>query len=137
MLADAILCVALAVYHEARGEPLVGQHAVAQVVMNRALRDPAKACEVVFKPYQFSWANPLTTAPNKQVRKQLAKSYLPRNKYAWNLAKQIAHYTVNGVVQDFTNGATHYHATRVNPYWADRSALVATIGNHVFYKGIK
>lgn len=137
MLVDAILCVALAVYHEARGEPIVGQHAVAQVVMNRAERDPTKACEVVFKPYQFSWANPLTTAPNPQVRKQLAKSLLPRNKRAWHLAKQVAHYTVNGTVRDFTNGATHYHATYVRPHWANREAQVATYGKHLFYKGIQ
>ena len=36
MIKTAILCLALTVYHESRGEPQAGQYAVAEVVMNRS-----------------------------------------------------------------------------------------------------
>ena len=63
MIEMAITCLALNLYHEARGEPEIGQWAVAQVTMNRAEHDPAKVCDTVFKPRQFSWTNPLVEAP--------------------------------------------------------------------------
>lgn len=55
-----VTCLALAVYYEARGEPLEGQKAVAAVVMNRvnSPRFPDTACEVVFQPRQFSFVGP-------------------------------------------------------------------------------
>ena len=57
MLAE--LCLALAVYHEARGEPLIGQKAVAEVVMNRVASDrfPDTICGVVMQPKQFSFVS--------------------------------------------------------------------------------
>jgi N-acetylmuramoyl-L-alanine amidase len=134
MLEMAIMCLALNIYHEARGEPLNGQHAVAQVTMNRAGRDPSRVCEVVFEPYQFSWANPLTTAPNLSVRKRLADRYMPKERKAWQMAKDIAQWTIKGYVPDFTNGATHYHAHSVNPWWAKKKKRLLTLGNHHFYR---
>ena len=52
----SIICVALAVYFESRGEPLAGQYAVASVVWNRVNDDrwPSTACEVVFQEKQFA-----------------------------------------------------------------------------------
>src|SRR3546814_1535281 len=50
-------CLAGAVYFEAQGEPLTGQLAVAEVVLNRAAsgRYPTTLCEVVIQPWQFSF----------------------------------------------------------------------------------
>src|SRR5688500_11742487 len=50
-------CLATAVYFEARGEPLAGQLAVAEVVLNRSRsgRYPADICAVVKQPWQFSF----------------------------------------------------------------------------------
>ena len=44
-----IACLATAIYFEARGEPMVGQVAVAQVIINRVddERFPDTVCEVV------------------------------------------------------------------------------------------
>lgn len=137
MIETAILCLALNVYHEARGEPLNGQHAVAQVTMNRASRDPSKVCEVVFEPYQFSWANSLTTAGPRE-RQKLAHRFLPKETEAWRMAKNIARVTVGGWIPDFTNGATHYHANYIaNPYSARHKQRVLSIGKHHFYRKVK
>src|SRR5687768_14010949 len=50
-------CLAGAVYFEARGEPIEGQLAVAEVVLNRAAsgRYPPRICDVVTQPWQFSF----------------------------------------------------------------------------------
>ena len=54
LISTAALCLALNVFHEARGEFIPGQYAVALVTLNRAEHDPAKVCDVVFKRHQFS-----------------------------------------------------------------------------------
>ena len=56
MIEAAVLCMALNLYHEGdKNEPIEGLFAIAQVVLNRAGRDPEKVCEVVYAPHQFSW----------------------------------------------------------------------------------
>ena len=59
-LSDEANCIAVAVYHEARGESLEGQMAVAKVIMNRASsgKYPTSWCGVVKQPWQFSFVNP-------------------------------------------------------------------------------
>ena len=56
-LSDELHCLAGAVYFEARGEPLEGQLAVAQVIVNRAedRRFPSSYCGVVYQRSQFSF----------------------------------------------------------------------------------
>lgn len=48
-------CLVSAVWHEARGEPAIGQRAVIDVVYNRALKSGTSLCEVVAAPKQFPW----------------------------------------------------------------------------------
>lgn len=136
MIEAAIICMALNIYWEARSEPLNGQHAVAQVTMNRAGRDPFKVCEVVFEPYQFSWANPLTTT-DKGTRRRLAPRFIPKETQAWRMAKGIAKVTIGGWIPDFTHGATHYHADYIaKPYWVRAKQRTFTIGKHHFYRKV-
>ena len=132
LLTTAALCMALNVYWESRSEPLVGQHAVAQVTFNRAGRDPDKVCGEVFKPKQFSWANSLTSVKGAE-RAARAPKFMPKEDKAWTLAKSIAMHTVAGHIKDFTKGATHYHTKAVRPIWRKEFTLVAVIGNHRFY----
>lgn len=132
LLTTAALCLALNIYHEARSESLTGQHAVAQVTFNRADRDPNKVCGEVFKPKQFSWANPLTEVKGKE-RERRAQKFMPKDEKAWSLAKSIAQYTVAGYIKDFTRGAKFYHTKAVRPIWRKEFTLVAVIGNHRFY----
>lgn len=132
LLTTAALCLALNIYHESRSEPLHGQHAVAQVTFNRAGRDPNRVCQEVFKPKQFSWANPLTSVKGKE-RERRAKKFIPREEKAWELAKHIANLTIKGHVSDFTKGAMFYHTTAVRPIWRKDFKLVTVIGRHKFY----
>ena len=132
-LSTAALCLALNVYYEARGEPLTGQHAVAQVTMNRAGRDPDRICAEVFKPSQFSWANGIRVRYSS-AKLVLPKRYLPKEgSKEWTQAKNIANWTVAGFVPDFTKGATYFHTVDVRPSWRRGARLTYAIGRHKFY----
>lgn len=48
-------CLVAAIYHEARGEPVKAQRAVAEVVLNRAWKSGKSVCEVVAARRQFAW----------------------------------------------------------------------------------
>lgn len=131
IIASAMMCMALNVYFEARGEPIQGQHAVALVTMNRAKGDPDKVCEVVFKRKQFSWANGKVVRLGQAYFIDIDHEYEER---AMKLARSIARAHLKGWVKDFTGGATHYHARSVQPRWSYNLQKVAVIGRHIFYK---
>lgn len=117
----ALLCLALNIYHEARGEPLQGQRAVAHVVINRVKHPayPDDVCKVVYQDKQFSWVG---------TKKQKPKGP------AWDQAKTVAYKALLGESKDPTYGATHFHTKYVKPKWSYRLKRVRTINNHVFYK---
>ena len=117
----ALLCLALTIYHEARGEPLQGQKAVAHVVINRVKHPdyPDDVCAVVYQGGQFSW-----------VRQRPHKPKGP----AWDQAKSVAFKVLIGESKDPTWGATHFHTVNTNPKRSYRLKRVKTINNHVFYK---
>lgn len=130
MLTAALTCLALNVYHEARGDSLTSQVAVAHVVMNRVAhsRWPDDVCSVVKQGYvkgrsdcQFSWYCD-------------GKSDKPYELEAWAKAILIARDVISGDSIDSTKGATHYHARYVNPWWSDYLEETGRIGMHVFYK---
>lgn len=134
ILSTAVLCLAMNLYHEARGEPIMGQYAVAHVTLNRANGDHDRVCEEVFKPKQFSWTN-------KHVKRKsngwwIAERLHPKEQEAWKRAKTIARVALSGRMIDFTDGAKFYHATRVRPYWTVAMEQVKHIGNHVFYRQV-
>lgn len=131
IIASAMMCMALNIYFEARGEPMQGRHAVALVTMNRAKGDPDKVCEVVFKPRQFSWANGRVTRLGMAYHIDIDHEY---DEKAFNAAMQIARVHLKGWVKDFTGGATHYHAKSVHPRWSNSFERVAVIGDHIFYR---
>jgi hypothetical protein len=111
-------CLAKNVYFEARGEPLKGQIAVANVVMNRITYGFAKTpCEVIMQKNQFSWV--------RHHSKIVDKDLYERN-------KQVARTVYYSQMKDITHGALYYHANYVNPHW--KYTRVAIIGHHVFYK---
>ena len=106
---SAIACLATAIYFEARGEPMVGQVAVAQVIVNRVYdeRFPDTVCDEV-------------------MRDENAKQW------AYNVAES----TLQGIFYDTTSGATHYHADYVVPDWSKNSMFTKTvqINAHIFYR---
>lgn len=135
ILSTALLCLAATIFHEARGETVIGRHAVAQVVMNRAERDPKNVCQVVAARKQFSWANAhFGLARRVNGNLVLTKKGLPKDQYAWNTALIIAKVALNGRMIDFTQGAKFYHTNAVHPAWGKKMKLAKVIGNHRFYR---
>lgn len=117
---SALVCLALNIYHEARGEPHSGQLAVAMVTMNRAEWEPANVCAVVYQRGQFSWTH-------------TKRDHAPRNAQAWRKAQKTAKAVIEGKHVDRTRGATHFHARRVQPSWSKSLERTVRIGNHIFY----
>lgn len=135
ILETALLCLAANVYFESRGEPVMGRHAVAQVTMNRAGRDPANVCKVVAARKQFSWTNKsFGLARLVKGKLTLTAKGMPKDEDAWSAAVKIATVTLNGRMRDFTHDARFYHALYVHPYWADDMKVVAVYGHHRFYR---
>lgn len=130
IIATAAACLALNLYHESRGEPVMGRYAVALVTMNRAKQDHETVCREVFKPKQFSWTSGVIKVPGGWY---IPSHMRPKEPDAWRDAKIIAKTTLAGRMPDFTKGATHYHATYVRPRWAASMINVRTIGLHRFY----
>jgi len=119
-------CMAVAVYHEARGETVEGQLAVARVIMNRAAsgKYPPSWCGTVKQPWQFSFVNPRTgQMPGVNV-----------NSAAWRKAQAITRLAVANVVPSLSNDVLWYHADYVAPSWGRRLSFVSKIGTHIFYR---
>ncbi|HEY0164377.1 MAG TPA: cell wall hydrolase, partial [Sphingomicrobium sp.] len=118
--------IAVAIYHEARGESLDGQLAVARVIMNRAAsgKYPPSWCGPVKQPWQFSFVNPRT-------------GYMPGvnvNSAAWRKAQAITRLAIGNVVPSLSNDVLWYHADYVAPSWGRRLSFVSKIGTHIFYR---
>tara|TARA_R100000655_G_scaffold95532_1_gene137588 strand:- start:122 stop:544 length:423 start_codon:yes stop_codon:yes gene_type:complete len=133
----ALSCLAVAIYFEARGEPMVGQVAVAQVIMSRVSdhRYPDSVCEVVKQGYYYTWDN---TKPIKD-KCQFSfwcdgKPETIKDKKAYQWALNVAEATMSGVLYDTTQGATHYHAYYVKPSWSKKFTRTVRINDHIFYR---
>jgi N-acetylmuramoyl-L-alanine amidase len=131
IVSTALLCLSLNIFHEARGEPVMGQYAVAMVTLNRAKQDKRQVCQVTFKPKQFSWANRGVTRVKGGW--ELSPALTPKDQHAWWMAQRIAQTSLAGRMPDFTRGATFYHATYVRPRWRLAMVEVKQIGSHRFY----
>jgi hypothetical protein len=123
-------CLANAVYFEARGEPVRGQIAVAQVVMNRVFSSfyPSDVCGVVYQnanrhlACQFTFAcdgiPDVVTEPD-----------------AWARAKRIARDMLDGKLwMPEVAKSTHYHAYWVHPDWVGEMRKIYRLGVHTFYR---
>lgn len=112
-------CLATAVYFESRGEPMEGQLAVAQTILNRVEsgRYASSVCGVINQPKQFSYD----------------RNRAPRAGSDWETAQAIAHIAMQDMWHEVAPRAVSFHARRVAPNWAGKTR-VATIGNHVFYR---
>lgn len=130
-------CLALNIYHEAKGESELGQRAVAYVTLNRTNdeRYPDDVCEVVHQARLGSDGQP------KRNQCQFSwycdgRSDEPTDQEAYEQAKFVASVVINtyGYSFDPTMGATMYHADYVNPGWSDSFEKTTEIENHIFYR---
>lgn len=125
--ASDLACMAVTVYHESRGQPTLGQQAVASVVLRRVQvrRWGNSICSVVVEPKQFSYMTGPTSFP------------AIRDMDSWYKAIAVAIRTmVDGPAPEVA-GADHYHATYVHPDWGPTMNVVARIGDHIFYRDPK
>lgn len=122
-----IRCLAYSIFREAGNQKEYDQYAVGQVHMNR-LKEGSwgkTMCKVVFAKAQFSW-----TLESKVVN--------------WS-KKQEEHFIfiaeslmIDGihVKKLASDKILHYHATYVKPKWAKQGKMVASAGDHLFYKNV-
>jgi N-acetylmuramoyl-L-alanine amidase len=116
-----IYCLAKNIYYEARGEPLEGQIAVAQVTLNRVASKQfhSTVCGVVYAHKQFSWT--------------LDKGRKIRDRKAWSDAVDLAAAVLTKSIPLPHFPALYFHTPQVNPRWNRGKRVVARIGNHIFY----
>ncbi|MER5172801.1 cell wall hydrolase [Thioclava sp. GXIMD2076] len=120
-------CLAQVIYHEARGESLKGQQAVAEVVLNR-VDDPAfpnTVCGVVHqgtkRACQFSWTCD-------------GKSDAIANRASYARVAKVARAMMDGAPRSLTDGATFFHTPAVRPAWSKRFVKTTRVGSHIFYR---
>lgn len=127
-----LTCLARNIYFEARGEPMGGQYAVAEVTMNRvaSTRFPDTVCDVVHekrwdpirKRYvgAFSWTELDAVSRPKGI--------------TWQRAVAAAQTIYDNEQAPLVQGALFYHADNIQPRWAKTKKQVAKIGRHIFYE---
>jgi spore germination cell wall hydrolase CwlJ-like protein len=135
-----VFCLAKNMYFEARGEPLMGRLAVAFVTMNRvkSSRYPSTVCGVIHQgrhdargipirnKCHFSWY--CDGIPDVIQDRTIYNKILTEARYVYTK------YYLKDELLDLVEGATHYHADYVQPYWTTSYAQTSTIGAHIFYR---
>jgi spore germination cell wall hydrolase CwlJ-like protein len=131
-------CLALNIYHEARGETYQGKVAVANVTLNRVAhrKYPDSVCGVVRQGRHYvNWKGNTMPVRHKCQFSWYCdgRSDLVHEDRAWSQSQDLAFDVLMGWVDDNTHGATHYYnPAKADPYWAKQYAQTAQLGNHVF-----
>ncbi len=126
-----LFCLAMNIYHEARGEPTEGQYAVAEVTLNRvnSKHYPGSICKVV---HQKGW---------DKIRKRYVSAFswteldyaVNVKSKAWLESMVIAEQAYANKTKPRVKGALFYHANYIKPSWARKKKVKARIGKHIFY----
>ena len=122
-------CLTAAIYYEAAIEPLDGQRAVAQVVLNR-VRHPAfpkSVCGVVFQGSERSTGCQFTFSCDGAMARTPSAAL-------WARARTVAAEALAGKVYAPVGWSTHYHTNWVVPYWSSSLTKAALVGTHIFYR---
>ena len=116
-----VACLAAIIHHEARGEPLKGQYAVAHVALNRASKNDTDVCKELKKPFQFSFYKGKVPIASEAARK-IARSLLVVDYYGYRI--------------DHTFGSEYFVRKDVakSQQWLLAMRKTVTIGRHSFYK---
>ena len=128
--AKAERCLANAIYFEARSEPVKGQQAVAQVIVNRAFSGfyPNDICGVVYQNAHRHLSCQFTFACD-------GKSKAITERGHWARANRIAKQTLDGQIYvPEVAKSTHYHAVYVHPNWVREMKKMVRYGVHQFYR---
>jgi spore germination cell wall hydrolase CwlJ-like protein len=128
--ARAERCLTDAIYFEARSEPIRGQMAVAQVVLNRVFSGfyPSDICGVVYQNANRHLACQFTFACDGKPERVTDRRH-------WAIAKRIARKTLDGQIYvPEVAKSTHYHASYVHPRWVREMRRMVRFGVHSFYR---
>lgn len=131
-------CLAEAIYHEARGEPIDGQWAVAKVILNRveSKKFPSSVCGVVYQNAhmrnrcQFSFACDGLSDEAGNGNRIVRESWVRASLIAKIAFERTAGSDSENILPD---SVLFYHNRSVNPHWASAFRSVARIGGHIFY----
>ncbi|WNL50706.1 cell wall hydrolase [Ruegeria phage RpAliso] len=129
-MTSALLCLAFAIYFEARGEPQVGQYAVAEVIVNRRDSDrfPDTVCGVVRQGEDYGMHRCQFSFMCDGKPEEIA------NPLAFDEAKLIANDVLNlPGTPDYVDGALFYHTHAVSPSWSQQMEVTAVYGDHIFF----
>ena len=107
-------CLASAIYHESRGEPLKAQRAVVDKILHSSLDSGKTICEVIAEKHQFSWYK------NKGLKK-----------YDESQRELLAEALKHGKVLESKKFKFFYSGKK--PYWAKAMAC-KPVGNLNFCK---
>jgi spore germination cell wall hydrolase CwlJ-like protein len=129
MIATSLICLALSLHIEARGESKEGKIAVASVIMNRVQASNSTVCAEITKPGQFPWAkNKIKRAHHDYV---ISKEAHPKG-LQWEQSLQLAANVLDGNYNHLPK-IKYFHNVREFPKWKLKFAY--KIGNHKFYYG--
>lgn len=126
-------CAVRNLYHEGRGEGLVGQAFIVKTVLNRVrdTKHPHSVCKVIYQNKQFSWTHQIPKHKQQVPNKTTSEKELLKRIEA--LSTVVIWLDIIG--WDFTQGSQFYHSIKVQPNWNySKLEKVKVIGNHVFYK---
>jgi spore germination cell wall hydrolase CwlJ-like protein len=124
-------CLTKNIYYEARGEPVDGQYAVAEVTMNRVASKhyPNTVCEVVYQE-RFDIIRKRNVSAFSWTELDLSG---PVNQNIWKRAWKIAEEVYDEQAKPRADGALFYHSKYIRPRWARGKRRIARIGRHIFY----
>ena len=123
------MCLAIAIYFEARGEPIEGQVAVAEVILNRLASDRREfkgdtVCGIIKQKGHFSFVP------------KSGELTIPTHSVSWENSQNVAEAVVSGYSDGLVDDALFY----ANPAATDRLAWtkglddMGYVGNHKFWR---
>ena len=122
MINESILCLAIAIFHESRGESKKAQYAVAEVIHNRTKHPdyPNDYCAVIKQKSQFSFVkNHKSMTPPKFELESWKESIA--------VARDFERKRTS-----YTKGATYFNHVKLGVRYKTKVKSVR-IGQHVFY----
>ena len=122
-------CLSKAIYYEARSESLIGQKAVAEVILNRrrSKHFPDTICEVVFQGSDRKTGCQFSFTCDGSISDEIEEKN-------WKRSQNIAKLIMVGGVRPFTENSTHYHTVDISPPWINDLRPTRKIGSHIFYR---
>ncbi len=113
------MCLSMIMFGEARGEPQLGQVAVAYTAVNRKAdpKYPNDICKIMTQNSQYEFISKIGIPQEQEV------------KYLMPIAQAI----LQGRIDDPTRGAKWFHTKKVKPYWIKNKEVKLALGNHIFY----